>query len=73
MASIREAVTRDGGRLVDVVVTTSDSEREPLMTARARALAMRLDLGEPGLTAGVFAVVVDGPEAIYLMTRRPVR
>jgi hypothetical protein len=73
MASIREAVTRDGGRLADIVVTTSDAEREPLMAARARALAMRLGLGESGLTAGVFPVVVDGPEAIYLMTRPPAR
>jgi hypothetical protein len=70
MASIREAVTRDGGRLADIVVTTSDAEREPLMAARARALAMRLGLGEPGSPAGVFPAVADGPEAIYLMIRR---
>ncbi|HEX8973540.1 hypothetical protein [Oryzihumus sp.] len=73
MASIREAVTRDGGRLADMVVTTSDAEREPLMAARARALATRLGLGEPGTPVGVFPAVVDGPEAIYLMTRRPAR
>jgi hypothetical protein len=74
MASIRAAVTRDGGRLADIVVTTSDAEREPLMAARARALAMRLRLGEPGSPTGVFPAVADGPEAIYLMIRRaPVR
>jgi hypothetical protein len=70
MESIREAVTRDGGRLVDMVVTTPDADREPLMAARARALAMRLGLAEPESPVGVFPAVVDGPEAVYLMIRR---
>ena len=68
--SIREAVTRDGGRLVDMVVTTPDADREPLMTARARALVMRLGLAEPESPVGVFPAVADGPEAVYLMIRR---
>ena len=69
MESIREAVTRDGGRLVDVVVTTPDTDREPLMAARARALAMRLGLAGPESPVGVFPAVVDAPEAMYLMIR----
>jgi hypothetical protein len=70
MESIREAVTRDGGRLADVVATTADADRGPLMAARARALAMRLGLSEPESPVGVFPAVVDGPEAVYLMIRR---
>ena len=70
MESIREAVTRDGGRLVDMVVTTPDTGREPLMAARARALIMRLGLAQPESTVGVFPAVMDGPEAVYLMIRR---
>jgi len=40
------------------------------MTARARALVMRLGLAEPESPVGVFPAVADGPEAVYLMIRR---
>jgi hypothetical protein len=69
MESIREAATKDGGRLVDVVVTTPDADREPLMAARARALAMRLGFAEPESPVGVFPAVVEGPETVYLVIR----
>ncbi len=57
---------------VDLVVTTADTEREPLATARARALAGDLGLGTDAAdrTVGIYSAQLDGPDLVVLMVRR---
>jgi hypothetical protein len=71
--TIRAAVERGGAYTdVDVVVTTAETSREALATARARALVAELGLGA-GPTdrpVGIYSAQVDGPDAVVFMVRR---
>jgi len=71
MMSIRRAIDEGGpAGLVDLVATSADLAREPLIAARARALAAQLDLGEAGGLLGVYTTRLDGPDAVFIMVRR---
>ena len=67
---VRDAVDAIGPHsMVDVLATTADPARAPLVVARARALAEKLGLDDGQTPAGVYSRVVDGPEAVFLMVR----
>jgi hypothetical protein len=57
---------------VDLVVTTAVASREPLVTARARALAGDLGLGagQADRSVGIYSVRSDGPDMVVFMVRR---
>jgi hypothetical protein len=68
--AVRDAVDAIGPHsMVDVLATTADPARAPLVAARARALAEHLGLDDGQTPAGVYSRVVDGPEAVFLMVR----
>jgi hypothetical protein len=69
--SIQHAMTAEpAAELWDVVATSADADRGPLVAARARALVTALGLPEARTMTGVFPAVLDGPDAIFLMIRR---
>lgn len=71
--AVRAAV-EEGGEYtdVDLVVTTDEASREPLVTARARALAGELGLGagQADRSVGIYSMQLDGPDMVVVMVRR---
>jgi hypothetical protein len=68
---LRRAIDKGGPySSVDVVATTADPAREPLVAAQARALAARLGVDGTETPGAVYAIRRDGPDAVFLMVRR---
>ena len=70
---VRSAVERGAGYTdVDLLVTTAVADREPLVTARARALAADLGLGagRADRSVGIYSARFDGPDMVIFMVRR---
>ena len=55
---------------VELLATSAAAAGEPLVAARARALAERLGLGGEEAAVAVFSARLDGPDAVFLMVRR---
>jgi hypothetical protein len=56
--------------MVDLFATTADPAREPLVSARAKAVASSLGLDSAQTPVGVYTRVLDGPDTLFLMVRK---